>query len=218
MEVKITASIRTMFDLKVLGVNDLVGRIIGGLINHLSATMTQGRDELLEGATLSGSDKQILRDYFRRQIGALGSDMEKYSVRTVEAWVITKFDDALRGSSNPIPLIGFLSTLFQLNQDAYEKFSTDYAMLHNDLKIGAPVYTNAPDSASKARIQSAGVNDPEDREHLASIYAYITANTRRAVYVSTDYVDVIANQPTLSVLGIYCEPPLYAVDTYKSLV
>jgi hypothetical protein len=72
--VKITASVRRVFDYKVLGVNDLVGRVLGGLTNHLSVTTTRGRNELLEKATLAQSDKQVLRGYFRNQILAAESE------------------------------------------------------------------------------------------------------------------------------------------------
>jgi hypothetical protein len=217
LEVKITTSIRKKFDEKALGVNNLVGRVLGGVINHLSVTTTRGRDELLESASLTESDKQILREYFKNQILAVGDELEKNQLRSVEAWVITKFEDSLRKSRATIPLVDFLGILFQLNQDAYESFSTSYAMLFNDLRIGAPISVT-PSSTSNKDIEIAGVSDPEDIEHLASIYDYIKPMSRKAVFVSTDYRHVISNQVALSKLEIHCEDPIYAIDKYKSLL
>lgn len=216
--VKITASVRRVFDYKVLGVNDLVGRVLGGLTNHLSVTTTRGRDELLEKATLAQCDKQILRGYFKNQILAADSELGKNQLRAVEAWVIRKFDDALRSAKNPVLLVEFLGFLFELSNDANEDFNTNYAMLHNDLQIGAPVSVNPPNSSSRSKIELAGVHDPEDIDHLASIWEYIIPQARKAVFATTDYKDVIANQAELSKLEIYCETPTYAVDAYKSLL
>lgn len=217
LEVKVTVSIRRMFDLKALGVNDLVGRVLRGLINHLSVTTTRGRDELLESASLTDADKRVVRDYFEKQRLAARDELGKTQLRSVEAWAITKFDEWLRMSKGTIPLIEYLNALFQLNQDAYETFSTSYAFLYNDLQIGAPIQIT-PSSASRIVIQTAGVTDPEDIEHLASIYEYIKPKSRKAVFVSTDYTHVLSNQTSLSNLEIHCEEPIYAIDKFKSLL
>jgi hypothetical protein len=218
ISVKITASTRRVFDYKALGVNDLVGRVLCGLINHLAATTTRGRNEVLENATLVDANKQILRDYFKNQILAVQDPLGKNQLRAVEAWVIRKFDDTLRTAKSSVLLVEFLGILFKFNNDQNEAFNTSYAMLHNDLQISAPVSTNQPSATSMLQIQSAGVQDQEDVDHLASVYEYITPQARKAVFATTDYNDIIANQLALSQLQIYCEPPTYAVDTYKLLL
>ena len=216
MDLHMTSSVQNVFDYKISESNDMIGELLRGLVISVSTMRTGGQDQLLETIVLTASDRSVIRGYFQKELGKATTELRQIRIKAVEAWVVNRFEEAVRKSSG-VSLIDFAKAMILDNQDAYDKIAADRSILLNELKIS--VVPINPSDATKTAIRSAGVNDPEDIMHLASVCDYLaqSKSCEFAVYVTTDYTDVLSAKDKLQKLKIVAEEPTYAVHTYMTL-